>query len=174
MPSYAIFLRVINVGGINIKMADLRAALQPLPLKNVRTILASGNVLADSDGSAAEFKSSIEAVLRDRFGYDAWVIVLTTRRVAELAAACPHPADDPATHAYVTLASDSTALDELHAAVGNDPNARLVRLGPEAIAWTAPVGGTLESAMSKLTGSAKYRRTTTTRNLRTMLRMVDA
>ena len=171
MTSYAIFLRGVNVGGITIKMADLRTTLQALPIANVRTILASGNVLADSDLSTAKLKETVEAALRKRFGYDAWVIVLTTDRVAALVEACPYPADDAAMHTYITLASDASALDELSAAAADDDDGEPVRLGPEAIAWKAPVGGTLESAMSKLTSAARYKRTTTTRNLRTLLKL---
>lgn len=171
MTSYAIFLRGVNVGGITIKMADLRTTLETLPIANVRTILASGNVLADSDLSTAKLKETIEAALRKRFGYDAWVIVLTTDRVAALVEACPYPADDPAIHTYITLASDASALDELSAAAADDHDGEPVRLGPEAIAWKAPVGGTLETVMSKLTSAARYKRTTTTRNLRTLLKM---
>nr|MBA2373710.1 DUF1697 domain-containing protein [Chloroflexota bacterium] len=120
MTSYAIFLRGVNVGGITIKMADLRTTLEALPIANVRTILASGNVLADSDLSAPKLKETVEAALRKRFGYDAWVIVLTTDRVAALVEACPYPADDAAMHTYITLASDASALDELSAAAADD------------------------------------------------------
>jgi len=171
VTSYAIFLRGVNVGGITIKMAELRTTLEALPIANVRTILASGNVLADSDLSAPKLKETIEGSLRARFGYDAWVIILTTDRVTELVGACPYPADDATMHTYITLASDASALDELSAAAADDHDGEPVRLGPEAIAWKAPVGGTLESAVSKLTSAARYKRTTTTRNVRTLLKM---
>lgn len=171
MTRYAVFLRGVNVGGVNIRMADLREALVPLRVSNVSTILASGNLLVESDLSIAELKSTIESTLRTRFGYDAWVVVMTQTRVAELAVACPFPADDRAIHAYVTLASDTAALDALSSTAGDRPGADLVRLGPEAIAWTAPVGATLETPLSKLMAATKYKRTTTTRNLRTLIKV---
>jgi uncharacterized protein (DUF1697 family) len=43
MNSYAVFLRGINVGGINIKMADLKRALESKGFDGVKTLLASGN-----------------------------------------------------------------------------------------------------------------------------------
>ena len=49
MTSYAVFLRGINVGGINIKMADLKEALKAGPFTGVKTLLASGNVVLASD-----------------------------------------------------------------------------------------------------------------------------
>lgn len=44
--NYVALLRGINVGGHNkIKMADLREALIPLGLQNIRTYIQSGNIL---------------------------------------------------------------------------------------------------------------------------------
>ncbi|MGO4432944.1 pyridoxamine 5-phosphate oxidase, partial [Paenarthrobacter sp. RAF9] len=49
-----------------------------------------------------------------------------------------------------------------------------VRLGPEASAWLAPAGGTLDSPFSKLSSKARYKASTTTRNLRTLIKVRDA
>ncbi len=116
MNSYAVFLRGINVGGINIKMAELRDALASAGFEGVKTLLASGNVVLASDEKPAAVKQKFEKCLRDAFGYDAWVVVLTAQRVAELVEACPYPEDDKATHTYITVASDTARLDELDAA----------------------------------------------------------
>jgi uncharacterized protein (DUF1697 family) len=174
MNSYAVFLRGINVGGINIKMADLKAALESRGFTGVRTLLASGNVALASNLGAAAVKKDVEACLREAFGYDAWVVVLTADRVAAIVEACPYPADDRTTHTYITLSSDKAALDELfEAGEGLDGN-RQHRLGPEAMTWLAPAGGTLDSPFSKLSSKARYKSSTTTRNLRTMIKVRDA
>lgn len=174
MNSYAVFLRGINVGGINIKMADLKSALKSRPFSGVVTLLASGNVVLASELDPAGVKQEFEACLRETFGYDAWVVVLTAARVAALVEACPYPADDASTHTYLTLASDEAALLELFEAGSALDGAKLTRLGPEALAWLAPAGGTLDSPFSKLSSKAKYKASTTTRNLRTMIKVRDA
>jgi uncharacterized protein (DUF1697 family) len=174
MNSYAVFLRGINVGGINIKMADLKEALKSRPFSGVKTLLASGNVVVASELPPAGVKAEFEACLRETFGYDAWVVVLTAERVAELVAACPYPADDASTHTYLTLASDPQPLAELYDAGTGLDGAELTRLGPEALAWLAPAGGTLESPFSKLSSKPKYKASTTTRNLRTMIKVRDS
>jgi uncharacterized protein (DUF1697 family) len=174
MNSYAVFLRGINVGGINIKMAELKDALKSRPFSGVTTLLASGNVVLASDLPPAEVKDEFEACLREAFGYDAWVVVLAADRVADLVAACPYPADDSSTHTYLTLASDPQALTELHDAGTALEGTELTRLGPEALAWLAPAGGTLDSPFSKLSAKPKYKSATTTRNLRTMIKVRDA
>lgn len=174
MTSYAVFLRGINVGGITIKMADLKEALKSRPFDGVKTLLASGNVVLTSDLEPAAVKKEFEACLREAFGYDAWVVVLTGSRVAELVEACRYPADDKATHTYITLASDTAALDELFTAGAALGGVEQARLGPEASAWLAPAGGTLDSPFSKLSAKPKYKASTTTRNLRTMVKVRDA
>lgn len=174
MTSYAVFLRGINVGGINIKMADLREALKSRPFASVKTLLASGNVVLASELKPAAVKKEFEACLREAFGYDAWVVVLTASRVAELVEACRYPADDRTTHTYITLASDTAALDELFTAGESLGGVEQTRLGPEASAWLAPAGGTLDSPFSKLSAKPKYKASTTTRNLRTMVKVRDA
>jgi len=174
MSNYAVFLRGINVGGINIKMADLKNALQDYPFTKVKTLLASGNVVLHSELGAKDVKAQFEKCLRDAFAYDAWVVVLSAQRVAELVEACPYPADDRSTHSYVTLASDTAMLDELFDAGQALGGVEQVRLGPEASAWLAPAGGTLESPFSKLSAKARYKASTTTRNLRTLIKVRDA
>ncbi|MCU1521389.1 MAG: hypothetical protein JWN19_1774 [Arthrobacter sp.] len=174
MNSYAVFLRGINVGGVNIKMAELKEALEARPFSGIKTILASGNVVLATELPLTRVKAEFEACLREAFGYDAWVVVLEAGRVAELVAACPYPANDAATHTYITLASDPEVLAELSDAGDALDGAELTGLGPEALAWLAPVGGTLDSPFSKLSAKPKYKATTTTRNLRTMIKVRDA
>ena len=174
MNSYAVFLRGINVGVINIKMADLKAALEAKGFDGVKTLLASGNVVLASDMKPAAVKKEFEDCLRKSFGYDPWVVVLTAQRVSDLVDACPYPDDDKSTHTYITLASDPAKLDELDAAGAALEGAEQKRLGPEALAWLAPAGGTLDSPFSKISSKAKYKASTTTRNLRTMIKVRDA
>ena len=174
MGSYAVFLRGINVGGINIKMADLKDALRSYGFGDVKTLLASGNVVLTSEQDAAAVKQQFEECLRKSFGYDAWVVVLPAQRVSELVDACPYPEDDKSTHTYITLASDPAMLDELDAAGASLERAEQKRLGPEALAWLAPAGGTLESPFSKITSKARFKASTTTRNLRTLIKVRDA
>ncbi|WP_320535886.1 DUF1697 domain-containing protein [Pseudarthrobacter sp. IC2-21] len=174
MNSYAVFLRGINVGGINIKMAELKDALASAGFTGVKTLLASGNVVLASPDTPSAVKGQVEKCLRETFGYDAWVVVLTAQRVAELVAACPYPEDDKATHTYITLSSDTARLDELDAAGAALEGSEQKRLGPEALAWLAPVGGTLDSPFSKISAKAKFKSSTTTRNLRTLIKVRDA
>lgn len=174
MGSYAVFLRGVNVGGITIKMADLRDAQNACGFSDAATLLASGNVVLSSELDPAAVKQECERCLRTAFGYEAWVVVLDAARVAELVAACPYPEDDRTTHAYITLSSDTAMLDELDAAGAALNGTGQQRLGPEALAWLAPAGGTLDSPFSRISAKPKFKATTTTRNLRTLIKVRDA
>lgn len=174
MSTFAVFLRGINVGGVNIKMAELREAVESLPLENVSTVLATGNIVCDSDADMGEVKTLVEGCLRMHFGYEAWVVVLTLERVNEFIAASPYPADSKEFHSYVTFSSDPEVLDELYRLAGGEQNQDQRRLGAEATAWTVRVGETLESQISKLSNKPKYKKATTTRNLRTLQKVSAA
>lgn len=65
-------------------------------------------------------------------------------------------------------------LAELYDAGSALDGAQVTALGPEALAWLAPAGGTLDSPFSKLSAKPKYKAFTTSRNLRTMIKVRDA
>lgn len=174
MSTYAVFLRGINVGGVKIKMADLREAVATLPLENVTTVLATGNILCTTDADSDEVKTLVEGCLRMHFEYEAWVIVLPVSRVKELVSSCPYPADSKELHAYVTLSSDPQVLDEMYQLAGGEENSNQTRLGAEATGWQVRVGETLDAQISKLSNKPKYKRATTTRNLRTLQKIIAA
>ena len=106
--------------------------------------MASGNVVCSAEVTADELKSMVETLLRERFRYDAWVVVIEAPTLESIIDACPYPADDAQTTSYVTLSSDPAALDELARHASEIPGAEFVRLSPEAIAWPATAGSTLD------------------------------
>ncbi|GAB3546262.1 DUF1697 domain-containing protein [Arthrobacter tumbae] len=173
MTRYAIFLRGVNVGGVAIKSADLRRTVEALPVSGVKTLLASGNVVCSSDLTADELKFQSEQSLRQRFGYEARVVVLDAATVESIVADCPFPADDPDIHTYLTLFSDPAVLTELIKFAGsiNEP---VQPLGTIAAAWRAPKGGTLDSPLNAFTNRAAFKKATTTRNLRTLQKVLAA
>ena len=68
MSRYVALLRGINVGGKNsVPMARLRAVLEELGFTDVATYIASGNVILDSERSAAETGALIEEALPREF-----------------------------------------------------------------------------------------------------------
>lgn len=85
MRTYVILLRGINVGGKNrVPMAELRASLEEAGLEDVRTLIASGNVVARSSLGAAALQELVERILPTRFSLDSElirVLVLTSAKL---------------------------------------------------------------------------------------------
>jgi uncharacterized protein (DUF1697 family) len=91
MPGVIALIRGINVGSTRkLPMAELRAACAEMGLGEVRTYIQSGNLVLDR-GSTGDVETSIEDLVRARFGHDVPVIVRTAARWRALIDACPFP-----------------------------------------------------------------------------------
>lgn len=172
MASYAMFLRGVNVGGVSLKMADVVKALTDAGFAAVRTILASGNVLLESSAAAAVVRKDAEAALRERFGYDAWVLVYDTDTVHAIVDAYPFQPEVDGYQSYVTFVADPAVLDELCALAGAPGIEEKISGGEGVVYWQVRKGATLDSAIGKTMGKPKYKSATTTRNLRTLTKIV--
>ena len=84
--SYVAFLRGVNVGGnALIKMAELKSAFESLGLKNVVTVLASGNVVFETaKADHAILKKRIEQVIAKQFKVQAVAILRTAAQIVDL------------------------------------------------------------------------------------------
>ena len=168
MTRYAAFLRGVNVGGVNLKMAEVAEALEAAGFTNVRTILATGNVLLDSRSKVDAVRKKAEKALRDRFGYDAWVLAYDLDTVRALSDGFPFEREVKDHHSYVTFVTDREVLDELaELAKGAGPHEQIKR-GEGVIYWQVPNKGTLDTTIGKTMGKKRYKSSTTTRNLRTV------
>lgn len=168
-------LRGVNVNGIAIKSAELKALFaDELGFGAVRTVLASGNVLFDTDtGDATALRTRIEQALRKRFGYDAWIVLLTQKQVAAMAKGYPFERIDDERHPYIVFGSDAAMLDEvLEKAGAVDADVEQLKRGKGVLYWQCPRGESLDTPVAKLLAKTRYRSSTTTRNLRTVEKLV--
>jgi uncharacterized protein (DUF1697 family) len=172
MTTYAAFLRGVNVGGVNLKMAEVAAALTDAGFADVRTILASGNVLLESASGVAAVRKKAEAALRKNFGYDAWVLAYDIATVRAIDEAYPFEREVDGHQSYVTFVADAAVLDEL-AALGENAGAdEKISRGDGVVYWQVPKGSTLDSTIGKTMGKPRYKSSTTTRNLRTLAKVL--
>lgn len=92
MTAYVALLRAVNVGGTGkLPMADLRAMGEGLGFARVRTFIASGNLVFDSDLPEDEVKSLLEARLADYAVKRVPVLVRSAAELAAIVAADPFP-----------------------------------------------------------------------------------
>ncbi len=92
MPVFVLLLRAVNVGGTGkLPMSELKRLCEKTGFRNVRTYIASGNVVAERDGVEAEAKAALEAELEAYAGKPVGVIVRTAAEMAKVVASNPFP-----------------------------------------------------------------------------------
>jgi uncharacterized protein (DUF1697 family) len=79
MITYIAFLRGINVSGHKIiKMADLAKMFTDMKFKNVKTYIASGNVLFESnEKDISKLEAKIEKEILNTFGFEVVIFIRT-------------------------------------------------------------------------------------------------
>lgn len=75
MDTWFAFLRGINLGNRQMKMADLKAALEEAGFAEVKTVAASGNVRLAAEGDAAALRARMEKLIAERFGFAVGVVL---------------------------------------------------------------------------------------------------
>ncbi|MDR2255984.1 MAG: DUF1697 domain-containing protein [Arthrobacter sp.] len=194
MTQWVALLRGINVGGVSIKSAELAGTFKDAGFEGVKTVLATGNVLfgaAEEAGdalAAAALRARIEALLSERFGYEARVVLEPRERIGALVEGYPY-AESTAHHAYVVFGSDPEALAallddaagrgiavdgaEASGATGVPvaEGAERVCAGEGVLYWACPRGSSTDTPFSKLTAAARHKPSLTTRNLNTVRKL---
>ncbi len=124
MTTHVAFLRGINVGGHKrVSMAEFRAFLETLGLKNVKTILVSGNAVFSSGGQSGDrLERLLEEEAGRRLGLETHFFVRDAGELADAVSKNPFPKEaerDPARLVVVFLKSAPTpsAVKALQAAI---------------------------------------------------------
>jgi len=108
--SYVAFLRGINnIGSKTIKMGELKRIFESSGMNNVKTIMASGNVIFTTT-KAEQFSlaESIERNLENKLGYKVYVVLRTLTEIEELVNSKPFKQIiiTPQTKLYLTFLSE--------------------------------------------------------------------
>lgn len=90
MTAYVALLRAVNVAGTGkLPMAELKRMGEECGFANVRTFIASGNLLFTSGDSETQVQACIAAKVAAFFGRDVPVFVRSASEMADLAAKNP-------------------------------------------------------------------------------------
>jgi uncharacterized protein (DUF1697 family) len=91
-PIWIALLRAVNVGGTGkLPMAELRTLCETAGFAEVRTYIASGNVVFRAPGTEARIKAALESALARHAGRPVAVLVRTHAELAAVVAANPFP-----------------------------------------------------------------------------------
>lgn len=171
MTHWVALLRGVNVGGHNkVPMADLRALAGRLGWHDVRSYIASGNLVFQAEGDAEDLAESLRAAMVAQIGVDVPVLVLPGPAIHAAVADCPfQPEKGSHVHAFFLWSApvvDAPLLTLLRA-----PSEALIVRG--GIAWLhAPEGvgrSKLAEKIGKVIGSTEM----TGRNLNTVVRLAQ-
>jgi uncharacterized protein (DUF1697 family) len=178
MSKYAAFLRGINVGGHKIiKMEELKKTFEALGFENVKTLLASGNVLfAAPSASESTLAKKVEKKLETAFGHEIGVLIRKIEGLQRLAEANPFAGIKitPQTRLYVTFLSEKTKSSLKIPYASSDGNFKIIRAtGSEvcSVATLSPNSRTVD-LMSIL--EKEFGRKVTTRNWNTIEKILKA
>ncbi|HEX7684528.1 MAG TPA: DUF1697 domain-containing protein, partial [Trinickia sp.] len=90
MTQYVALLRAVNVGGTGkLAMSELRAMCESIGFAKVRTYIASGNVVFESDLSETSVKARLERCLETYAGTQIGVLIRTGAELAAVLAGNP-------------------------------------------------------------------------------------
>ena len=96
MAVFIALLRAVNVGGTGkLPMGDLKVMCKRAGFRAVRTYIASGNVVFESEKSESQVKVALEKKLRAYAGKSVGVLVRTSTELAQVLARNPFPKTAP-------------------------------------------------------------------------------
>lgn len=85
MTTFIAFLRGMNLGKRIVKMDELKAIFSSLKFENVRTYIASGNVIFDAtENDEKKLTAKIEKALKEALGYEVFVMLRSEKELAKI------------------------------------------------------------------------------------------
>jgi uncharacterized protein (DUF1697 family) len=164
---FCAFLRGVNVKGTTMKMAEVCQVFENVGMKEVSSILASGNILFSCDPSKSELKAILEKAMSDHFNYEAFLFVIDKGAVETLFSKNPFPAN-PNFQVYGFVGIDGiektlmAAFEKAEKITGEE-----AKIVANNFYWKVPKGNTLHSAFGKILGRKDLKAAFTSRNINT-------
>lgn len=165
MTPYIALLRAVNVGGTGkLPMTELKAMCEGAGFRQVKTYIASGNVVFVAEGSAAAVKAALETKLEAYAGKPVGVLVRSPEELAAVLAENPFAGRAPNRTVAIFL-DDAPPADSLDRIGGR--NGEELQLGHREI-YVHYGDGMAESKL-RIPAAAKG----TARNMNTIARLAE-
>jgi len=165
MNNYIALLRAVNAGDTRRRpKTDLKSLCETAGFVKVRTCIASGNVVVESEMSEAQVKSALEASLEEYAGKPIGVLVRTGDEMAEVLGANPFPNAAPNQTVAIFL-DEAPPTDTLDKIAGR--NGEEIQLGKREI-YVHFAGGMADSNLKIPIAKAG-----TVRNMNTVAKLAE-
>ena len=138
MTGYVALLRAVNVGGTGkLPMSTLTGLCEAAGLAQVRTYIASGNVVFRSDRGEDEIRSALEDRLKAYAGKSVGVVVRTASEIADVLARSPFN-DEPRNRVMALFVDGPLPADPFDGVTG--ARDEQIRLGKRELFVLYPSG----------------------------------
>ena len=149
------------------KMADVCQVFEEAGMKDVGSVLASGNIVFTSDKNTEELKTILEKTMSGHFSYEAFLFVKSHDETEAFWSGNPFEKSEDL-HAYAFVGADGVEhilLDEFEKASKTENEKAAIVNG--IFYWQVPKGNTLDSSFGKILGRKNLKDQFTSRNINT-------
>lgn len=170
--NFCAFLRGVNVKGTSMKMADVVKVFEKAGMTDVKSVLATGNIIFSSEKNATELKNILEKAMSEHFSYDAFLFIKTKKEVEEILAKNPFSAQE-GFHIYSFVGTDEIEkvllenFNEAEKTEGED-----AKIAGSHFYWKIKKGSTLDAPFGKILGRKNLKDRFTSRNINTFGKIV--
>ena len=169
---YCAFLRGVNVNGTSMKMAEVMNVFTDAGMKEVSSVLASGNILFSSDKKPSELKKILEKSMSEYFDYEAFLFLKNENEISEIVNNNPfNKAEDLHIYVFVGIEDVDTLLMEEFSKSDKTENEK-AEIVADTFYWQVPKGNTLDSTFGKVLGKKNLKDKITSRNINTFERIL--
>lgn len=164
---YCAFLRGVNVKRTNMKMAEVCQVFKEAGMKDVNSILASGNIIFSSDKDAVELKTILEKAMSEYFNYEAFLFIKTAIETELFWTKNPFEKNENF-HTYAFVGNENVEnvlMNEFETALKSEnEQAKIIN---NVFYWQVSKGNTLDSSFGKVLGKKSLKNQFTSRNINT-------
>lgn len=172
MENFCAFLRGVNVNGTNMKMAEVNKIFSDAGMQKVSSVLASGNILFQSDQDVEELKGILEKAMSEHFHYEAFLFIRNEKEINSIVRNNPFlPREN--FHNYAFIANEKIEETLLEAfEKSNEAENEKGKTVNHVFYWQLPKGETLRSEFGKILGKKSLKNQFTSRNINTLEKII--
>ena len=167
------FLRGINVNGKNMEMVDVCDVFRQEHVDNVRSVLATGNILFDSPLSKPELRIKFENAISRRYQSNESIFIKDQNEIGAMLKGLPFtPGPGLHIYAFICEVGFEAVLMERFQQIAPIKNEKAL-IYDNQFYWQVSKGETLGSGFSKILADKKLRNQFTSRNINTIQKIND-
>ena len=149
------------------KMTEVCRVFESAGMQNVSSVLASGNILFESEKTQDELKELLEKTMSEAFDYEAFLFIRNKKEINSILENLPLQKDENH-HLYVFVANPGTEkILEEEFLKAKKAETETAAVAENVFYWKTPKGNTLESEFGKILGRKNMKDRFTSRNINT-------